>query len=611
MANVKNSVITFAADGMNDSAHPAFLQSTSCARMTNCQIKNQLPSTRPGIRVHKLGDDGNPFMCGNIQGATYYNPALGQSQLSFGADQDSIMVSVAGRRLHLTFGPTGLVSVSDQTGDHPGIDHVHFAWIYQAENYVICQDGISPTWIWNGAEEAFVSNGYRNDLPEDSQLANQATQGCYIHGRIAQVVDRKKIIVGDIIHEGTFNSTSNILQTKEQVYYATGAFFSPPSALGEIRALAILPLRDTAHGHSDLVVHCRRGVYSLKLDGYPRSEWINNAVAKHMLLDTGAEGQYALTVSDGDQMFRSRHGIQSIRSTAAQAESVGNPYQTLSEPVSSWVKTDHLNLLRFCSMERWNSQNRILFTVGLWMDGSQRGGKGIVSLNLNPAGSLSPEKRSWEGLWTLPSGVSRPVQMVSGLFTSGEKLLVLCTDKPDECNAEFKNSLVEFDTSLTHDILEDGTISRISSQLITGAYPLENIASPKNFHEGKVTFTKVTGKLDWGVWCRNDMDGAWVEWKKGSFDCGSNCEADSLDAAKPTRIVRNLRAVPAECRTGQFIQCLIRWRGSCSLESLEIGYEEIGDSENLGMDGEKFVESAPCDYSDYEYSQEESRWEQA
>ena len=612
MANVENSVITFAADGMNDSAHPAFLQTTSCARMTNCQIKSQLPTTRPGIRVLPLGPDGAPFQSGNIQGAIYYNPSLGQSQMVFGRDQDSLVVSVAGRRLHITFGADGTASVSDETGEKSGVDHVQLAWLYQAENYVICQDGVGDTWIWDGENPAFLSQGYRNDQPHDSQLANQSSQGCYIHGRIVQVVDQKKIIVGDIIHAGTLNSSSNILQTKEQVYYASGAFFSPPSSLGDIRALAILPLRDTAHGHADLVVHCRRGVYSLKLDVYPRADWPTQAISKHMLLDTGAEGQYAIIVSDGDQMFRSRHGIQSIRSTAAQAETVGNPYQTLSEPVSSWVKADHLSLLRFCSMERWNQQSRILFTVGLWADGANRGGRGIISLNLNPAGSLVPEKRSWEGLWTLPPGVSRPVQMVSGLFPDGERLMVLCTER-DECEefGDYTNSLCEFDQSLTHDVMADGSISRISSQVTTAAFPLDAIAKPKHFHNGKVTFTNVVGKLDWGVWCRNDLRDGWTEWRRGVFDAGDNCDASDLAAAKPIRIVRNLREVPTSCRTGQFLQCLVRWRGYCSLESLEIGYEQISDSDELGLDSDKVVEDHPCDYNDYEYSEEENRWEQA
>ena len=608
MPNIREVVLNFAYGGMNESVHAGLLDQNAVSRMVNCQIKDQLPTTRPGVKVLQLGEDGNGFRKANIQGACFYNPVLGQSQLALGPDKAGVVVAAGGHKYHFSFGPTGIVSVSDETGSETGIETVHLAWLFQAENYVICQDGASQTWIWDGESQAFFSNGYRNDEPLKSELANAATAGGYAHGRIIQVVDGKKIIVGDLIHKNNLTSARNILQTTEQVYYATGAFFSPPSNMGDVTAIAILPLKNTQHGHDDVIVHCKYGVFSIKLDHYPRTDWPTQAIAKHLLLHSAAVGPYAVALYDGDQFFRSRFGIQSIRSAAASDDILGNPLTPISQPVKSWLDADHPGLLKFSSLARWTYANRLLCTTDLWVDGSHRGGRGLVSLNMNPVATLQQGQLSWEGLWTLPKPVDRIVQLVTGIFGDQEKMIALCTTKKDN---EFKNSIAEFTPNRHEDVLEDGTVSPISCQLITRLAPKEDHITDKIVHDGRLIFRNVNGSLDWGVWLRNSESAPWVLWNKGNHCVKDACEymQDCLIAQAKSDVVLNLGDAPNGPNKGRHFQALIRWRGDAQCEALRFGLEMVDSEDRASIPQDCVAQLVPCDYTDTEYSNPLDRWE--
>ena len=611
MANTRKAVVTFAVQGMNGSIHPAIPQVTGLSRMTNCQIKGQMITTRPGFMARVLGPDADEFRGENIQGAIHYNPVYGQSQQSYGENRDAIIISAGGKKFHLTFGRSDIPSISNETAGIDGLRDAMVVWMFQAENYAIAQDGASNIWIWDGQSQAFTSPGYNVDKPERSRLANAASVGAYVHGRIVQVIMGGRIIVGDIIHKTRLSDPVNILGMTEQIYYATGSYFSPPSNMGEVVAMGILPLSNTLHGHDDLVIHCRRGIFSLKLDHSPRVEWPAAAISKHLLLDTAATGPYALVLYDGDQMFRSRDGIQSIRSAAANANILGNPNQPISEPVSDWLEGDHHSHLKFASLAKWARQHRILCTTGLWARGRFRGGRGIVSLNMNPDGSATPEARAWEGLWTLPEDMGLPVQIINAKFNENDRLFVLST-LPNECDQTYKNSLVECKRNLKYDILEDGTISRISSQAILSQFPLENIFNEKFFRDGRVNFVHVEGKLDWGVWGRNSEDDPWLLWKTGVFDAPDMCDtASELLAPKSYRFSAELGDAPNAISKGKTIQLLVRWRGYAAIESVVIGFEEDTSNSKPTINSDKVVETAPCgDYDDYEYTSKKNRWEE-
>lgn len=615
MPKINEVIVDFAADGVNDSVYAGLLTRNSVARMTNCRLYKQYPTTRHGFKAHPLGPDANEFRKLNIQGATFYNPTLGQSQQSFGTDQASIVCSAGGKKYHITFGASDVISISDETNGLFGVPDSHLAWLYQAENYVICQDGISDTWIWDGTSTAFTSPGYNTKEPEKSRLANSATVGGYAHGRVIQVIDGKKIIVGDIIHKTNLSSPKNILETTEQVYYATGSYFSPPSNMGEVVALAILPLRNTQHGHDDVIIHCKYGIFSLKLDHYPRYQWTEVAISKHLLLDTAASGPYCVILYDGDQMFRSRYGIQTIRSAAANADTVGSPQQAISEPVGSIMGADHQPFLKFSSMAKWTKEHRAFCTTGMWVEGAHRGGRGMVSINFNPQGSYASNSRSWEGLWTFPYTYSRPVQALNTLIGDKDRLLVLCTEPSGsvkEGTRSWNNSIVEVIPEQKFDQLEDGTRQKISSQVISRFFPKEDLISTKEFRDGKVIFGDVLGDLEWGVWVRSNESDNWTLWTSKRFCGGDDCTgADCLSEGKWRRLVMNLGDAPASLKGATQLQVLVRWRGYASLQAVRVGFE-MADSDDFPypncQEETQVTDLVPCDFDDFEYSSQYPSW---
>jgi len=592
-------VIGIAVGGMNDSIHPVALPLTQSARMVNCQIKNQLIATRPGIRAHKLGGDADAYRASNTQGAIYYNPIRGQSQQIFATNKDSLVVAAGGRLYQVTISPLGDPVFSDVTGGAALVSDAHTVHIYQAENYAIAQDGYSPTWIWDGRATAVPSPGYDEDDPQGSWLANGATVGGYVHGRIVQVVGGNRILVGNIIHSNGQNDPVAVLKTSEQVYFASGSSFSPPSNMGEVLAFGILPLSNTTHGHDGAIFHCRRGCFSLKLDHFPRTDWANLAISRHLLIDAAAVGPYALVLHDGDQIFRSRLGVQTIRSAASDTSIIGNPNQPISEPVDSWTNADHGALLRFCSMARWGPWNRIFATTGLWADGAYRGGTGILSLNLNTDGSMrsGEEQRAWEGLWTLPPEIGRPVQLVNGQFQESDRMFVLTS--VNECGTE-RAGLAEIAMDLKHDVLEDGSISEISCQVVTAEVPREGVLYRSSLAGGLMAFEAVEGPFTWGVWVRNDAGDSWALWQSGNVEASEACDPLKKSAAMRVRI--NLAEGPEAKRRGPRFQFLIRWRGFGQLVGLTANLERTNAPNERPESGVEVLEGfAPCDYNDYEY----------
>ena len=57
MPEPKEISFHFMTEGMDADLHPSLLSESSCARMVNCQIRHQLPTTRPPIRVLPISGD--------------------------------------------------------------------------------------------------------------------------------------------------------------------------------------------------------------------------------------------------------------------------------------------------------------------------------------------------------------------------------------------------------------------------------------------------------------------------------------------------------------------------------------------------------------------------
>ncbi len=623
MPELETITLSFAAGGMNGALNPANVPDSQYSRAVNVQLDNQRPTTRKGVKVLPFVDttveDMDSFQNGNFQGAIFYNPSKGQSAISFSVDLSRIMASVGGKRFQIVpkeVQPrSNSVSVEEVKGLPDGDENLHTAFWFQAENYAIVQDGQADTWIWDGFADPVFSKGLDIVDKPNSELANGATVGAYAHGRIVQVINARQALVGDIIHKLNLTNASNILDMTEQVYWAEGSAFAPPSSMGNIVAIAILPLRDTQHGHGDLMLHCEDGIFSLNINVFPRQNWQGLPLVKHVLLETGARGPYAIAIYDGDQFFRSRHGLQSLRSARGESQLLGNPLNPVSEEVKTWLDNDYEAFVGFTSVAKWATDRRLYLTVDPWVKGRFRGSRGIVSLNFSPV-STAETKKAWEGLHTFPPEIESPIQMVNGVFNGRDRMYMVSRGADD------KNRVVEFSRNLKNDILEDGSESRISCQLITKMLVGKSLFSRGNHTIGILYLAAVEGLLDWRVSARNSECQNWTFWRQGAECvrsepcCEGDDECDLLDFC-PQEIELNLGEVPLAVKLSRKLQILIQWRGVASIEGFKlkvnVGDPDEGSDDVAGSTKcpRKCVEHrVDCQYSDFEYSFNEDRWEE-
>jgi len=604
---------------MNASLHPALLKESEIARSVNVQLIDQLPTTRAGVRKIPLDEDAeSTFSKGALQGAITYNPGLGQSQQSFGKDDTSIGMVASNHLLSVSVEDVAARNTSGQVATIIKISDAniyHLSWLYQAESYLIAQDGNNETAIWDGENPAFFSTGYDTSDKPNSKIANGASVGVYAHGRIVQVVNGRKVVVGDFLHKQDRSVPTNILESTEQQYLISGSFFSPPSSMGNIMAGAILPLRDTTHGHSDVMLHCDNGVFSLDVSLPNRDEWRNQSLTKHVLRDTGARGPYAIALYDGDQIFRSRHGLQTLRSAAAESQIVGNPLRPISDPVGTWLDKDYEPYQRFTSVEKWAWQRKLFCTVAPWVQGPYRGARGAVSLNFSPVGHQSVPA-AWEGLITMPPEFPNIVQFVNGVFNGQDRLFAVCSKR--EAIDDYTNHLVEMDPQLKHDY-PDACPRRISCQLITRMLTTGNLFEESTYSNGMLYLRGVDGELDWGVWARTDEDNPWYLWSNGTVCVETDPsptlfqELDANTAIQgfsPKNIAIPCGEAPQEVRRGKTLQILIRWKGHCSVEGFRVGFQTAPDSDEVDTPvPEGCVRNKIAGYDDFEYSSEANRWE--
>lgn len=577
------------------------------------EIVNGLPTTRKGVRIHGL--TGTGLENAAVQGASFYNPSKGLSQRTFADDRSSIIVSASGLRFqikpdaqHPLKSNIEIVKIGDIQGDTRAL----LAWVGQAEDYVIITDGESDTWFWNSVDDPEFSTGYISDGDRaESMIPNGATAFAYAHGRIIIVVNGSQTLIGDIIHKTSRSDSRNILEFTEQTYLETGGFMSPPSALGGINVIAILPQQNTLHGSADVIEHCEDGVFSADINRAPRSSWSEIPLTRHVLLQTGATGPYALALVDGDQIFRSRHGVQTLRSAAAESTRLGNPLHPISEPVADWLLSDHLPFLKFCSMVKWAYRRRLYCNTGLWVEGAYRGGRGLVTLNFV---AVSNESRpAWEGLHVMPPQAGSVVQMVNGIFNGNDRTFAFCTRKQDD--GEYVNTLVEF-TEEVDDILEDGSRKKISAQIISGEnYGQGSPFTEKEFANGSLFLKGVRGDLKWGIWCRESANGRWVFWRGGTANPvvnGDDRRLQRMAVTAPRDVALPLGEVPEPVKTGRKMQVMLRVLGHCQVEGLKVGYRVLDQQERKCESGQDISETAQqtaSEYNDYEYLDQVNRWE--
>jgi len=348
-------------------------------------------------------------------------------------------------------------------------------------------------------------------------------------------------------------------------------------------------------------------VFSVQTNVAPRSAWSEQALVKHALLKTGAAGPYAIDLMDGDQVFRSRHGIQTLRSAAAEATTLLNPFEPINGEILDMMNGDATQQLRFTSLINFTRGRRLCCTIYPMVSLRERWSRGFVTLNLNPTDIIPDGSRSWEGIWSLPERWGGIVQFVSGIFTGEDRLFMICWNPVTK-----RKTLVEMTLDEGADEFDDGTTSRISCQLWTRAISYKDFFRETQFVSGTVMLKDVQGTVDVGVWYRVNGEGEWKFWRKQRFEVQSS-DCATLQGFGGRDVDFPLGQFPEE-RQFRYVQFMVRWRGVASVETLEVVYNNPRQPDHMEVE-QKTVSNlgcgtlAFCGYSDFEYSQPD-RWEE-
>lgn len=590
---------------MNAADPPHKIATSQLARLTNCALVDQLPSTRKGVRVIGLEGEGvGAVSDGNVQGSIFFNPAKGQGGIILAQNNSMIAVASAGRKFVTRIEGRRGRTKGTVTEISPGIftnPQFHLVWMAGWEDLLVMNDGQAAAMVWDGMTTT-LSSGYTTLNKPHSQIPNGGTVLSYAHGRGVCIVNSRFVLVGDSLHKISLTTSADLKKFTEQVYWATGQYFLPPSKMGNILAAEILPQRNTQHGHGDLMVHCEDGIFSIDLNVFPRSAWQQTPMVRHAMLDCGAVGPFAIASFDGNQIFRSRKGIVMLRSAAAQAE--GNPDQPFSHEVDTWLKADYARWLRFASVALWDVGQKFFCTTSPIVQGRHRWHRGIIVRELDPKLTEASTPAAWAGLWTLPPEIGGIIQFVRGMFAGEERLFAWCR------GIDGKNRLVEFTDYLDQDELEDGTRRPIRSQAITRVIDLGEWWKQREFRFVTLYLRGVVGKVTWGLWVRSAERSDWTPMQTGTVEVPvvNGCD---LAQGVPRSVPIPIGTIPNDCKPDlgklnetRGVQFLVRWEGVCQLEGVKVRHSDKDLTEEK-VDKTKFAitfKPAPVgDYDDFEY----------
>lgn len=131
--------VTAFPDGVNMGVSPLLIPKTQLASGTNVTVRGTLVQPRPPFRKIRI-DFGYPgqsqmdFENGKFQGGCYYKPDNGF---------ESLMFQINGRLFQITPGATSASFVERTIPGDPNPISPNQAWLWQAEKWIICMDGVS------------------------------------------------------------------------------------------------------------------------------------------------------------------------------------------------------------------------------------------------------------------------------------------------------------------------------------------------------------------------------------------------------------------------------------------------------------------------------------
>jgi len=591
-------LISFPSRGMRLDIDSSSIPGDAYGEAVNVRIDNEQLKQRYGVRCVPLTSDEEglveEFQQLNWQGGVSYTPSQGQSAIQFASKGNFIVCSAGGRKFSIEISGQGSSVkgvLTEVTGPLQQAPDVHQVWLAQVENYVVAGDDFSQTWIWDGVNEAFASAGSETPDRNDAQVPNFSRLPAYTQGRLAMVSTANGLEIGDIIHGRDLSNSNDIIRFTEQTYWAEGQRFVMPTEAGSILATYTLPIIGDVNGQGDFIVDCEKQCFSIKTYVFPRREWGTGSVrmVESVSSDGGARGQFAFDVFNNDALRRTSKGIESLTFSSTGGELVNKPQERLSFPIDDFLKYDYAPRLRHCSLKFIRRQDKIFCTVRPTVYRDHWYHRGFVSYNY--------EYRIWESINTMPKAYKDIKQFIN-MELAGEQRS-FCIVGGDGKNIQ----LIEFDDTLSTDLLPDGSESRIQSQIQTREF-YDNHENMLELDNMVLNFDGVSGKVDYEVYFQPvERRGTWTLWREDCFD-HDRCSAPAVKRVKLGSFP-GLESADNIIKNSRSYRFLIKWRG---IANLRFGIIDVdvasgkGDNDPMTETCEKTYDPYDFNYDTFEYS---------
>lgn len=437
--------------GADSDTSPDYLPATFTSDSVNRQYRGAINKSRPGFIERELVvANGQPegtlerFIFGNFQGAMAYR--------SIKPDSNDGIVCAVGGRIYFLLIKYGKAIIHELiAGNTPNFMHT---WFVQAEDWVYIQNGQENPIAWDGV---LGNPAYRLNPAAGTKNMPIGTIMAYSNGRVFVSDANNNIYASDIIFGNGFTVTSNTQNFTETDYWQEGGSFTPPSNLGNITGMRVMPtLNLNDRGQGELVVFCDRGAFTLNTL-LPRDTWKDAQILKTSLIGRGNLSPWSITGVNNETFFRADDGW-ALYSNAQVDFTQKLAFRKFSREVNKWVSSDTKILRQFASGMFYN--NRFFGTVNPFIVapivqdqglGFHRPHRGMIVLDLDYSTAPAPDASinwRWNGLWVGP----QPTQLLTAFIQNQERAFVFSFD------ADGQNRIYEIDESQSSDYAQNKTV---------------------------------------------------------------------------------------------------------------------------------------------------------
>ncbi len=393
------------------------------------------------------------------------------------------------------------------------------AWLWQAEKWMIVNDGQSVPVFFDGASSR------RSILVGDNPELGIARMGTYWLGRVWQAgPDGRTFLAGDSVGGASGTPAENfrdaVLHVTENLYLATNKVFYVPGNVGSITAIRGVPTLDAALGQGPIQIFTPEVVFSCNAPTLtPDWATVTNPILTVSQVEYGSLSHYSTVLANGDVIYRSRDGIRSLVFGRREFTSWGNVPQ--SRELNGVLSKDDPSLIAYSSSIVFD--NRLLITVSPVYTQHGIYHRGWVALDFDVLSSLRGKAPSvYDGVQT---GLE-VLQFVKGTFDGVERCFAFVLYQGTEIQ------LWEVMPTAT-DAIDDTDNTPIIWSLETSALDFQ-VNDPKahiikRLEDGEIYLYDVRGRVDWSVLWRADEYPCWNLWARGSVCAAvASCESDPL-----------------------------------------------------------------------------------